>query len=54
MTPHFSNGFIAADEYEFQIERQITRANDLYELDGETFMRNCNGCIETFSVEVSQ
>ena len=54
MTPHFLNHAIAADEFESRIERPICRIDDLYDLDGETFFRNRNGCIETFSAEVGQ
>lgn len=52
MTPNFSGRPIAADEYEARIERQIARAEDLYDLDGETFFRNRDGIIETGSWEV--
>lgn len=45
---------LAADLYETLVEDQILRATDLYDLDGETFFRNRNGCIETFSAEVDQ
>jgi hypothetical protein len=54
MTPSFSNSPIAHDAYEARIEHEITKASDLYELDGETFMRNVGGCIETFGWEVDQ
>lgn len=53
MTPHFSQP-VAADEYEARIENAILHADDLYDLDGETFFRNRNGCIETFGQEVGQ
>ena len=43
---------IAADEYESLVENTITRCEDLYDLDGETFFRNRNGCIETFSADL--
>jgi hypothetical protein len=33
------------------MENAITRADDLYELDGETFLRNRGGCLETGSAE---
>lgn len=52
MTPFSSQSPIAADDYEAQIERAIFRADDLYDLDGETFFRNANGCIETGCWEV--
>jgi hypothetical protein len=53
MTSPYFNRPIAADEFEQRIERQICRADDLWDLDGETFFRNRNGCIETFSAEVA-
>jgi hypothetical protein len=52
MTPTFPNRRVAADEYEARIEHQISRAEDLYDLDGETFLRNVNGVIETGDWEV--
>lgn len=42
---------LAADAFEASIENAIVRADDLYELDGETFLRNRGGCIETGSAE---
>lgn len=42
---------IAADAYEARIERTIIRAEDLYELDGETVFRSRDGCIETGTLE---
>jgi hypothetical protein len=44
-------GRLAADAFEAAIETAITRADDLYELDGETFLRNRGGCLETGSAE---
>ena len=44
-------GRLAADAFEARIEHSIVRAGDLYELDGETFLRNCGGCIETGCAE---
>jgi len=41
------NRMLAADAYETMIENTIFRAQDLYDLDGETFLRNRNGCVET-------
>lgn len=38
---------LAADDYEARIERAILRAEDLYDLDGETFFRCRDGCVET-------
>lgn len=52
MTPNFPERMIAADDYEAHIERQISRAEELYDLDGETFFRNRGGRIETGSWEV--
>ena len=42
---------LAADAFEASIENAIVRAEDLYELDGETLFRNRGGCIETGSFE---
>lgn len=44
-------GRLAADAFEAGIENAITRAGDLYELDGETFLRHVGGRIETGSAE---
>jgi hypothetical protein len=44
-------GRLAADSFEASIEDAIVRPADLYELDGETFLRNVGGCIETGSAE---
>lgn len=52
MTPQFSEHLIAADDYEARIERVISRGDDLYDLDGETFLRNRRGSIETGSWDV--
>lgn len=52
MTPFYPKHVIAADEYEARVERQIASAEDLYDLDGETFFRSRNGVIETGSWEV--
>lgn len=54
MTPTFSSNLIAADAYEAAIENTIVRADQLYDLDGETFFRSRNGQIETFGWEVDQ
>ena len=40
-------GRLAADVFEAAIEDAIVRPCDLYELDGETFLRNAGGRIET-------
>jgi hypothetical protein len=42
---------IAATAYEASIEDRIVRVEDLYDLDGETFLRSCGGRIETGSSE---
>lgn len=52
MTPNSPSRAIAGDDYEARIERQIARAEDLYDLDGETFFRSRNGTIETGNWEV--
>lgn len=52
MTPIFPNRTVAADDYEARIERHIARAEDLYDLDGETFFRSRGGVIETGNWDV--
>lgn len=52
MTPYFPDKTFAADAYEARIERQISRAEELYDLDGETFFRNRGGRVETGNWEV--
>ena len=42
-------GRIAADPFEACIENAIMRPDDLFDLDGETFLRNVGGRIETGS-----
>lgn len=42
---------LAADAFEARIEDAIFRGEDLYEIDGETFLRNRGGRIETGSSE---
>lgn len=42
------SGPIAGDAFEAAIENAIIRANDLFDLDGETMIRYRNGCVETF------
>lgn len=44
-------GRLAACAFEAAIENAIVRPDDLYELDGETFLRNCGGRIETGTAE---
>lgn len=44
----------SAESFEERFENAIFRADQLYDLDGETFFRNRNGRIETGSWEVSQ
>jgi hypothetical protein len=44
-------GRLAADTFEASIESAIVRPDDLYQLDGETFLRSVGGCIETGSAE---
>lgn len=38
---------IAVDAYEARIEDAILRADDLYDMDGETFIRCRDGRVET-------
>lgn len=45
---------LAADLFETCIESQILRPDDLYDLDGETFLRSHEGRIETAYWEVDQ
>jgi len=40
-------GRIAGDAFEARIEDAILRADDLYDLDGETLLRSRDGRIET-------
>lgn len=54
MTPFFSNRSIAADAFEELVEGAIVRADQLYDLDGETFLRSRDGRIETASWEDGQ
>lgn len=42
---------IAADAYEARIENTILRAEDLYDLDGETAFRSRDGRVETGTPE---
>lgn len=42
---------LAADAFEARIEDTILRGKDLYELDGETFLRSRDGRVETGSPE---
>lgn len=42
------------DSFEERLESAVFRAEQLYDLDGETFFRNSDGRIETGSWEVSQ
>lgn len=47
-------GPIAADAFEAAIESAIVRAHDLFDLDGETFVRYRNGHVETFDSDAAQ
>lgn len=42
---------LAADPYEARVENTIVRAEDLYDLDGETAFRRRDGRIETGSFD---
>jgi hypothetical protein len=44
-------GHLASSSYEAYIETAIMNADDLYDLDGETLLRNRDGRIETGSPE---
>lgn len=54
MSPFFlpRPGRLAGSPFEASIENAILRADDLYDLDGETLLRNRDGRIETYSPEV--
>lgn len=54
MTPTLRSHALAAEPFEDRVERAIFRADDLYDLDGETFFRSRDGRIETGSWEVGQ
>lgn len=43
---------LAGDAFEARVENAIMRADDLYDLDGETLLRNRDGRIETCSSEI--
>lgn len=53
MSPFFlpRPGRLAASTYEASIENAILRADDLYDLDGETLLRNRDGRVETGAPE---
>ncbi len=51
MTPALFNPN-AADAFDLFIGTAINRAEDLYDLDGETAFRRRGGCIETFDSEL--
>lgn len=44
-------GRLAASAFEASIENAILRADDLYDLDGETLLRHRDGRVETSSCE---
>ncbi|MGD9668827.1 MAG: hypothetical protein AB7U75_07170 [Hyphomicrobiaceae bacterium] len=49
MTPtRFSHQALAADAFEALIENTIIHTQDLYDLDGETFLKVRSGTVETF------
>ena len=51
MSPTFLN-LNAEDALDLFIGTAIGRAEDLYQLDGETAFRRRGGCIETFDIEL--
>lgn len=53
MTPFSFSATQADDAFEDRMERAVFRAEDLYDLDGETFFRSREGRIETGSWEVA-
>lgn len=54
MTPTIFNRSIAGDAFEYLIENRIDNVTDLYDLDGETFLRSRNGIIETGDLDLVQ
>jgi len=44
-------GRLAVSSFEASIENAIMRADDLYDLDGETLLRNRDGRVETCAFE---
>lgn len=51
MNPRFfPDRLLAADDFEALIENSILRTDDLYDLDGETFLRRRGGSFETCDV----
>lgn len=52
MSSFFRPGRLAASAFEASIENAILRADDLYDLDGETLLRHRDGRVETSSCEV--
>lgn len=53
MTPNFFPP-IADEAFEVRMENAVFRAEQLYDLDGETFFRSRDGRIETGSWEADQ
>ncbi len=51
MTPALFNPY-ADEAFEIFIGTSINRAEDLYELDGETLFRRRDGQVETFDAEL--
>lgn len=54
MTATIFNRRIAGDAYEHMIENRIVVPADLYDLDGETFLRSRDGRIETGDIHLLQ
>ena len=52
MSPQFFTRFLAMDPFEAAIERRIASIHVLYDLDGETFLRNRDGRVETGSLDL--
>ena len=51
MTPALFNPNVT-DAFELFIGTVVQRADDLWELDGETAFRHLNGTIETFDIDL--
>ena len=52
MSPRFPSRRVAMDTFEAMIENTIIPPSDLYDLDGETFLRNRDGRMESGVLDV--
>jgi hypothetical protein len=53
IAPPVPQRLLAADAFEAMVEAAIVRAEDLYDLDGDTLLRSRDGRIETFDSELA-